>query len=84
MKWYRREKERDKIRQDFSMLAYQQVEARRQEQLATSKELLEMQFEAAFEGQGADFGSQPCKASFIVQAENPALKAFQNMRQLWL
>ena len=74
----KRKAERDKIRQELSMLAYQQVEARRQEQLATSKELLEMQFKAALEGQGADFGSSTLgKAlSFIVQAEkNPALKA---------
>ena len=74
----KRKAERDKIRQELSMLAYQQVEARRQEQLATSKELLEMHFEAALEGQGADFGSSTLgKAlSFIVQAEkNPALKA---------
>ena len=74
----KRRAEADKIRQEMSMLAYQQVEAKRQEQLATSKELIEMQFEAALEGQGSDFGSSTLgKAlSFIVQAEkNPLLKS---------
>ena len=74
----KRRAEADKIKQEMSMLAYQQVEAKRQEQLATSKELIEMQFEAALEGQGSDFGSSTLgKAlSFIVQAEkNPLLKS---------
>ena len=39
----KRRAEADKIRQEVSMLAYQQVEAKRQQQLATSKEILEKQ-----------------------------------------
>ena len=49
------EREKDKIRQELSLLAYKQVEARRAEQAETSKEILEMQFEAALEGQGGMF-----------------------------
>ena len=73
----KRRAEADKIRQEMSMLAYQQVEAKRQEQLATSKELIEMQFEAALEGQGSDFGSSTLGKAlgFIAQAErNPSVK----------
>jgi hypothetical protein len=70
--------EKDKMRQELAMLAYQQVEAKRKEQLEMSKEILEMQFEAALEGAGgADFGSSTLgKAlAYIVRAEkNPALK----------
>lgn len=68
----KRKDEADKIKQEISMLAYQQVEARRQEQLATSKEILEMQFKAALEGnEGVDFGnSERGKAlAFIAAAE---------------
>lgn len=74
----KRRAEADKIRQEMAVLAYKQVEARRQEQLAQSKEILEMQFKAALEGQGgADFGaSERGRAlSFIVRAEkNPSIK----------
>ena len=66
--------EKDKIQQE---LAYKQVEARRKEQAEKSKDILEMQFKAALDGQSADFGSSTLgKAlAFIVQAEkNPELK----------
>lgn len=70
--------EKDKMRQELAMLAYQQVEAKRKEQLEMSKDIMEMQFEAALEGAGgADFGSSTLgKAlAYIVRAEkNPALK----------
>jgi len=70
--------ERDKIRQEVAMLAYQQVEARRQEQLEKSQEVLKMQFEYALENaEGVDFGSSTLgKAlAYIAQAEkNPQLK----------
>jgi hypothetical protein len=60
------------------MLAYQQVEAKRKEQAATSNEILKMQFKAALEGnQGVDFGgSERGKAlAFIAAAErNPSIK----------
>ncbi len=50
--------ERDKIRQELALLAYQQVEEKRKEHAELSKDILEMQFEAALEGAGgADFGS---------------------------
>ena len=74
----KRRAEADKIRQEVSMLAYQQVEARRQEQLAASKDILEKQFELALEsGNDVDFGgSERGKAlAFIARAEkNPSLK----------
>tara|TARA_R100000654_G_scaffold61915_1_gene88871 strand:- start:3248 stop:4060 length:813 start_codon:yes stop_codon:yes gene_type:complete len=74
----KRRAEADKIRQEMAVLAYKQVEARRQEQLAQSKEILQMQFKAALEGQsGSDFGgSERGKAlAFIARAEkNPSLK----------
>jgi hypothetical protein len=69
--------QKDKIRQELAMLAYTQVEAKRKEQAEMSKEILEMQFEAALEGQDADFGSSTLgKAlAYIIQAEkNPDLK----------
>ena len=69
--------EKDKIQQELAMLAYEQVEARRKEQAEKSKDILEMQFKAALDGQSADFGSSTLgKAlAFIVQAEkNPELK----------
>ncbi len=70
--------ERDKIRQELALLAYQQVEEKRKEQAELSKDILEMQFEAALEGAGgADFGSSTLgKAlAYIVAAENnPELK----------
>ena len=70
--------ERNKIKQEVATLAYQQVEARRQEQLERSQEVLKMQFEAALENAGGvDFGSSTLgKAlAYIAQAEkNPQLK----------
>jgi hypothetical protein len=70
--------EKDSIKQQMAMLAYQQVEAKRKEQVETSNEILKMQFKAALEGnQGVDFGgSERGKAlSFIAAAErNPSIK----------
>ena len=70
--------EKDAIKQKMAMLAYQQVEAKRKEQAATSNEVLKMQFKAALEGkEGVDFGgSERGKAlAFIAAAErNPSLK----------
>tara|TARA_A100000172_G_scaffold61622_1_gene40983 strand:+ start:125 stop:922 length:798 start_codon:yes stop_codon:yes gene_type:complete len=70
--------EKDKIRQETALLAYQQVEAKRAEQLATSKEILEMQFEAALEGQGGMFPGTTNEAAalnYILRAEeDPRLK----------
>jgi len=70
--------EKDSIKQQMAMLAYQQVEAKRKEQAATSNEILKMQFKAALEGnQGVDFGgSERGKAlAFIAAAErNPSIK----------
>ena len=69
--------EKDKMQQQVAMLAFKQVEAKRKEQAEMSKEILEMQFDAALDGQGVDFGSSTLgKAlAFIIQAEkNPELK----------
>ena len=69
--------EKNKMQQQLAMLAYQQVEAKRKEQAEMSRDILEMQFDAALEGQGVDFGSSTLgKAlAFIVQAQkNPDLK----------
>tara|TARA_R100000805_G_C3607173_1_gene107615 strand:+ start:139 stop:927 length:789 start_codon:yes stop_codon:yes gene_type:complete len=69
--------EKDAMQQQLAMLAYEQVEARRKEQAEKSKDILEMQFKAALDGQGVDFGSSTLgKAlAFIVQAQkNPDLK----------
>ena len=69
--------EKDKMQQQLAMLAFKQVEAKRKEQAEMSKEILEMQFDAALDGQGVDFGSSTLgKAlAFIIQAEkNPELK----------
>ena len=74
----KRKAEADKIKQEVAMLAYKQVQAKRQEQLAVASDVLERQFELALEGSaGPDFGSsERGKAlSFIVQAQNnPDLK----------
>lgn len=70
--------QKDKVKQELALLAYKQVETKRQEQLATSKEILEMQFEAALEGDGGLFGGNTVEAhalNFILRAEkNPELK----------
>ena len=70
--------QKDKVKQELALLAYKQVETKRQEQLATSKEILEMQFKAALEGDGGLFGGNTVEANalnFILRAEqNPALK----------
>ena len=62
----------------MTMLAYEQVQAKRKEQAETSNEVLKMQFKAALEGNdGVDFGgSERGKAlAFIAAAErNPSLK----------
>tara|TARA_Y100001937_G_scaffold40031_1_gene56812 strand:+ start:833 stop:1633 length:801 start_codon:yes stop_codon:yes gene_type:complete len=68
----KRRAEADKIRQEVSMLAYQQVEARRQEQLATSKDILEKQFELALEGSAGLFPEgtlQGAALNFIIAAQ---------------
>jgi hypothetical protein len=76
--------EKDKIRQELSLLAYKQVEARRAEQAETSKEILEMQFEAALEGQGGMFKGTSVESAalnFILAAEtNPELKDTPNYK----
>lgn len=70
--------EKDSIKQQMAMLAYQQVEAKRKEQVETSNEILKMKFKAALEGnQGVGFGnSERGKAlAFIAAAErNPSIK----------
>ena len=70
--------EKDAIKQQMTMLAYEQVQAKRKEQAETSNKVLEMQFKAALEGkEGVDFGgSERGKAlAFIAAAErNPSLK----------
>ena len=70
--------ERDAIKQQAAMLAYQQVQDKRKEQLETSKEILEMQFKAALEGGGGLFESTSVESSalyYILRAEaNPDLK----------
>jgi hypothetical protein len=73
----KRKQEKDKLRQEMALLAYQQVEARRQEQLETTKEFLELQLETALETGSADFGSsmEGKALAYIVRAEsNPELK----------
>ncbi len=70
--------EKDAIKQQMTMLAYEQVQAKRKEQMATSNKILEMKFKAALEGNdGVDFGgSERGKAlAFIASAErDPSLK----------
>ena len=70
--------EKNKIKQQMAMFAYQQVEAKRKEQAATSNEILKMKFKAALEGnQGVGFGnSERGKAlAFIAEVQkNPSLK----------
>jgi hypothetical protein len=69
--------EKNKMQQQLAMLAYQQVEAKRKEQAEMSRDILEMQFDAALEGQEVDFGSSTLGKAlgFIAQAErNPSLK----------
>jgi|TARA_R100000030_G_scaffold61568_2_gene46568 hypothetical protein len=74
----KRRAEADKIRQEVSMLAYQQVEAKRQQQLATSKDILEKQFELALKGAEGIFPDgtlEGAALNFILAAENnPAIK----------
>lgn len=70
--------EAEKLKQEMSLLAYQQVEAKRQEQMAQSKELLEMQFEAALKGAEGIFPDgtlEGAALNFILAAENnPKIK----------
>jgi|TARA_R100000084_G_scaffold29021_2_gene10543 hypothetical protein len=70
--------ERDAIKQQAAMLAYQQVQDKRNQQLETSKEILEMQFEQALESGGGMFEGTSVEAAalnYILRAEaNPALK----------
>lgn len=68
----KRKAEADKIKQEVAMLAYQQVQAKRQEQLATSKEILERQFELALEGSAGLFPEgtlQGAALNFILEAQ---------------
>ena len=70
--------EKDKIRRETALLAYQQVEAKRKEQAEMSKDILEMQFKAALEGQGGMFPGTTNEAAalnYILRAEeDPRLK----------
>ena len=70
--------EKDKMRQELAMLAYQQVEAKRKEQLEMSKEIMEMQFKAALEGAGGMFSdgtTEGAALNYILAAEaRPELK----------
>tara|TARA_R100000655_G_scaffold12419_2_gene28757 strand:- start:3615 stop:4412 length:798 start_codon:yes stop_codon:yes gene_type:complete len=71
----KRRAEADKIKQEVAMLAYQQVQAKRQEQLATSKDILEKQFELALEGSAGLFPEgtlQGAALNFVLEAQkNP-------------
>ncbi len=70
--------EKNKIKQQMNMFAYQQVEAKRKEQAATSNEILKMKFKAALEGKGGMFSdgtTQGAALNYILSAEaNPKLK----------
>jgi hypothetical protein len=70
--------EKNKIKQQMAMFAYQQVEAKRKEQAATSNEILKMKFKAALEGTGGMFSdgtTQGAALNYILSAEaNPKLK----------
>ena len=72
------EAEKNKIKQQMAMFAYQQVEAKRKEQAATSNEILKMKFKAALEGKGGMFSdgtTQGAALNYILSAEaNPKLK----------
>tara|TARA_R100000005_G_C4979299_1_gene189536 strand:+ start:361 stop:1158 length:798 start_codon:yes stop_codon:yes gene_type:complete len=70
--------EKDAIKQQMTMLAYEQVQAKRKQQAETSNEVLKMQFKAALEGKGnmfSDGTTQGAALNYILSAEaNPALK----------
>ena len=71
------------MKQEIAMAAFQRVEDKRKEQLATTKEILEMKFEAALKDKdsGIDFGStmEGKALAFVVAAElNPELKTIED------
>lgn len=69
--------EAEKIRQQAALMAYQQVEAKRAQQLELSKEYLEQQFDLALEQGGFMEGTSSLASAlnYVVRAEkNPALK----------
>ena len=77
------EETKDKMKQEIAMAAFQRVEDKRKEQLATTKEILEMQFEAALKDKDSDidFGStmEGKALAFVVRAElNPKLKFIED------
>tara|TARA_A100001515_G_scaffold136461_1_gene128240 strand:+ start:1693 stop:2484 length:792 start_codon:yes stop_codon:yes gene_type:complete len=73
----KRKADADKMRQELAMLAYQQLQAQKQAELETSKEILEMQFDQAIEQGGLFQGTSTLASAlnFILRAEeNPNLK----------
>jgi len=69
--------EAEKIRQQAALMAYQQVEAKRAQQLELSKEYLEQQFDLALEQGGFMEGTSELASAvnYVVRAEkNPSLK----------
>jgi len=69
--------EAEKIRQQAALMAYQQVEAKRAQQLELSKEYLEQQFDLALEQGGFMEGTSELASAvnYVVRAEkNPTLK----------
>lgn len=70
--------EKDAMKQQMAMIAYEQVQAKRKEQAEMSKDILEMKFKAALEGKEGMFSDsnvQGAALNYIIAAQqNPELQ----------